>query len=391
MGTTARAVATIAMLGGLAALAACGDGGNAGWRNADGTTPAAAGGPAGISVTAPANGATNVPTAAELALSTANAQAGVVVTDASGAAVEGTLRPDGATWVPATQLKYATTYNVTVTTPTAKTAATTKTSFTTMAKPAKTVSVSTPLSDGKVYGVAMPIVLTFGSDVPKEQRANVERRLLVVSEPAQEGSWNWFSAREVHYRPKEYWQEGTKLTVRAATGGLQLTANAYGAKDVTLHATIGERLEMVTEDSTHTLTVTKQGQVIKSIPISLGKASTPSSSGAMVVMDKNQQEEFTSTDPSDPYQETVYWTQRLTVSGQYLHAAPWSVDAQGKRNVSHGCTNMSTENAKWLYGITHIGDPVTVKGTPRKLDWGNGWTDWDRTWDEYVKGSALAG
>jgi hypothetical protein len=50
---------------------------------------------------------------------------------------------------------------------------------------------------------------------------------------------------------------------------------------------------------------------------------------------------------------------------------------------------MSTENAKWLFGITHIGDPVIVSGTSRKLEWGNGWTDWDRPFDEYVKGSAL--
>ncbi len=50
---------------------------------------------------------------------------------------------------------------------------------------------------------------------------------------------------------------------------------------------------------------------------------------------------------------------------------------------------MSTPNAKYLFALTHIGDPVIVKGTGRNLDWGNGWTDWNRTWDEYVKGSAL--
>ena len=83
------------------------------------------------------------------------------------------------------------------------------------------------------------------------------------------------------------------------------------------------------------------------------------------------------------------FAQRLTWSGQYIHAAPWSVGSQGKRNVSHGCTNVSDGNAKWLYDNTHIGDPVVVRGTPRKLDWGNGWTDWDRPWDQYVKGSAL--
>ena len=50
---------------------------------------------------------------------------------------------------------------------------------------------------------------------------------------------------------------------------------------------------------------------------------------------------------------------------------------------------LSTANAKWLWGLTHIGDPVIVKGTPRPLDWGNGWTDWNKTWDQYVKGSAI--
>ena len=32
---------------------------------------------------------------------------------------------------------------------------------------------------------------------------------------------------------------------------------------------------------------------------------------------------------------------------------------------------------------------ITVKGTERKLQNGNGWTDWNMSWDEYVKGSAI--
>jgi hypothetical protein len=62
---------------------------------------------------------------------------------------------------------------------------------------------------------------------------------------------------------------------------------------------------------------------------------------------------------------------------------------QGHRNVSHGCTNISPENGQWLYDLTHLGDPVIVKGTERQLDWGDGWTDWNVNWEEYLKGSAL--
>jgi lipoprotein-anchoring transpeptidase ErfK/SrfK len=392
MAIKARALATIAALGGLAVLTGCGTAHAATWRGAGGQ---AGGGPAPVAISAPADGATAVPTATELALAGAEgATPSVTLTDAAGTVVPGAVVPGavaggGQTWLPATQLKYGTTYTATVTAPGRPDGR--KVTFTTMAKPAKLVSVTTPLADGQVYGVGLPIVVKFGTAVPKDQRADVERRLFVTSEPAQVGSWNWFNGNEVHYRPQEYWQSGTKLSVRIATGGLSFGPLGYGNKDVTLHATIGDKLEMVTDNATHTMTVTKNDQVVRSIPISLGKPGHASSSGAMVVISKAQVDEFVSTEPGDSYRKTVYWTQRITWSGQYLHAAPWSVGDQGKRNVSHGCTNMSTENAKWLFGITHVGDPVTVKGTERKLEWGNGWTDWGRSWDEYRKGSALAG
>jgi lipoprotein-anchoring transpeptidase ErfK/SrfK len=390
MKTRSRAIGAVAALGGLVligGLTACGTADAAAWHgdrasSSAGPAKSSTAAPPAATINAPADGATNVSTAVELGLTgPAPKTAAVTVTDASGAPVTGSVRPDGSTWVPAAQLKYATRY-------TASVAGGSKVSFTTMAKPAKTVSASLWMKDGATYGVAMPVVVKFGSSIPKEQRAGVERRLQVISDPPQVGAWNWYGGDEVHFRPKEYWQSGTKLTVRLGTGGLAM-AKGYGAKDVVSHATIGDRIEMVTDDSTHKMTVTKNGQVLKVLPVSLGKKSTPSSSGTMVIIEKHQDDLFVSTDPKDPYRTPVHWTQRLTWSGQYIHAAPWSEGEQGKRNVSHGCTNVSLANGKWLFNLTHIGDPVTVKGTPRKLDWGNGWTDWNRSWSEYLKGSAL--
>ncbi|MFD0581732.1 L,D-transpeptidase [Dactylosporangium darangshiense] len=395
MGVSARALATIAALTGVVVLAAGCNGSDevkSKWNGSDG----GAGGPSAsasadlpkAAFAAPADGAGNVSTATELSLQGgpgANAQ--VTLTDASGATVAGALRADGTSWVPSTQLKYGTQYTASVTS--AGDQAGKKITFTTMAKPGKTVNVSTAISDNKTYGVGMPIVVRFGSSVPQELRAAVEKRLLVTSDPPQVGTWYWFNGGEVHYRPKEYWQAGTKINVRLAVGGLQLTKTGWGTKDVTSTFSIGDKIVMTTDDKTHQMTVEQNGQVIKTIPVSLGKAKTPSSSGNMVVMDKNQSELFVGTDPSDPYRETVYWTQRMTSGGEYIHSAPWSVDSQGKRNVSHGCTNVSETNAKYLYNLTKIGDVVIVKNTTRKLAWGNGWTDWDKSWDEYVKGSAL--
>jgi lipoprotein-anchoring transpeptidase ErfK/SrfK len=390
MGTKARTarrlVATIALVGGLAALSACG--GGASWHGAGDPAGSGEGGgkPVPVAVTSPANGATDVPTSTEITLDNAKPDATVTITDAAGETVPGTMRPDGRTWLPGAQLKYGTAYTATVTGEGAD--ETSKVSFTTMAKPGKLNNVSVAMADGKTYGVAMPVVVRFGRDVAKDQRANIEKRLFVTSTPAQVGVWHWFSDTEVHYRPKEYWQSGTQLSVRLATGGLPMGSSAYGNKDVTVSATIGRKLELVTDDATHQMTVIQDGQVVKTVPVSLGKASTPSSSGPMVIMDKNKSEVFRG-DPSDPYEQTVYYVQRTTTGGQYIHAAPWSEGDQGKRNVSHGCTNVSQQNAIWLYDLTLIGDLYTVKGTPRKLAYGDGWTDWAMTWDEYVKGSAL--
>ncbi len=380
-----RPLAALAALGGLAVFAAGCTSATASWQDAGSKPPASVTAP--LTITSPADAATKVPTSTEIAFTVAKGggSAKVTLSDAGGGTVAGAMRADGSSWVPTEQLKYETSYTATVSTG----SATRKVAFTTMSRPGNLVRISTPLGDGAVYGVAMPLVFSFGQAVPKDQRANVERRLFVTSTPMQEGSWNWFSDTEVHYRSKDLWAAGTKLSVRMATGGLPFGGDAYGANDLTIDASIGDKLVMVTDDATHTMTVSKDDQVIKTIPVSLGKPSKPSSSGNMVVMTKNQSEVFSSNEPGDSYTATVSWTQRLTWGGQYIHAAPWSVDDQGHRNVSHGCTNMSTENAKWLYGLSHVGDLYTVKGTGTPLTWGDGWTDWNVSWDEYLKGSAL--
>ena len=147
---------------------------------------------------------------------------------------------------------------------------------------------------------------------------------------------------------------------------------------------------MEVDNATKHMTVTQDGQVVKTIPVSLGKPSTPSSSGTMVVIDKNADYTFdTRREIEDGYVVDVKFAMRLTWGGEFIHAAPWSVRAQGNRNVSHGCVNMSTENAQWLFDQTQVGDPVTIKGTEVDLAWGNGWTDWDVPWEEYLKGSTL--
>ena len=88
--------------------------------------------------------------------------------------------------------------------------------------------------------------------------------------------------------------------------------------------------------------------------------------------------------------DDVEYAMRVTYSGEFIHAAPWSVGSQGYANVSHGCTGMSTANAGWLYNMTQRGDVVEYTGTDRPMEFTNGYGDWNEDFATYAKGSALS-
>ncbi|MGK5681190.1 Ig-like domain-containing protein [Actinoplanes sp. URMC 104] len=350
--------------------------------------------PIDLAVT-PAAGKTDVPVSAEIGFKVAGAKVTqVTLKDSKGAAVAGALREDGTAWVPAAPLKTKQKYvaSVVATTDSGQTA-TKSTTFTTMGKPGRRTGTGLYLFDDKTYGVAMPVVVEFSPGIKKANRAEVERRLFVTTSPAQPGVWSWTSnGTQAYYRGPEFWKPGTTLKVRVALGGLPTGGGRYGDRDRSATAKIGRRFEMKVDNASKKMTVLQDGKTIKTMPVSLGKKSTPSSSGTMVVMDKLVHTIFDTTaelGPEEGYRTPIDYAQRLTWSGQYIHAASWSVGDQGRRNVSHGCVNVSPSNARWLFDRTLVGDPVTVKGTGNELAYGNGWTPWDKPWSEYVKGSAL--
>jgi lipoprotein-anchoring transpeptidase ErfK/SrfK len=354
-----------------------------------------------ISIDGITDGATDVRASTEIAYTVTGASgangATVSLVDDAGKAVAGAPRTDGSSWVPDAQLEYGKKYTATVAASAADgTKGQAKANFTVMAKPANLVDIHSWIADDQVVGVGLPIVASFGLDVPAAKRADVQKRLFVQSDPPQEGIWNWINPHEVHFRPRDYWKVGTKLSVRFATGGLAWgVKDWYGREDLTVKATVGADQRISVDNKTKQMTVTKNGQVVKTAPVSLGKPASPSSSGKLLIMDRNPWSWFDSstfglpvTDPGG-YRTKVDWTMRLTWDGQFIHAAPWSLKDQGKRNVSHGCVNVATDTAHWLYDFVKVGDPVTVVGTETHVPWGDGWTDWDRSWDEYVKGSAI--
>jgi lipoprotein-anchoring transpeptidase ErfK/SrfK len=317
----------------------------------------------------------------------------VTLTDDKGRAVPGRLRDDAGGWVPDQPLEFKTHYTATaVATGEDGKDVTQTTSFSTMGEPHNRVDTGLYLLDGNEYGVAMPVVVEFMTPVDDDYRAAVQKRLFVSTDPPQKGAWSWVSPQHVEYRGEHYWQPGTKITVRAALDGQPLGSGKYGDADRRASASIaGTKVELFIDNATKSLTVKQNDVQTREIPVSLGKASTPSSSGTMVIMTKEEHTVFdTTNEPGvDHYRADISYAMRITWGGEFLHAAPWSVADQGVRNVSHGCVNMSMANAQWLFGVTHVGDPVTVRGTEQELVNGNGFTAWNLSWSDFLKGSAL--
>ena len=343
----------------------------------------------------PATGKKGVPVSAEIGFKVSGGKVtSVALKDSSGKSVSGSLREDGSAWVPAKPLKTNKKYEATVTAvDEAGATKTAGTSFTTMGQPGRRTGTGLYLFDDKTYGVAMPVVVEFSPGIKKKDRAAVQKRMFVKTSPAQPGTWSWTSSgTQAYYRAPDFWKTGTELDVRIAVGGHPTGGGRYGDQDRGAKAKIGRSFVMKVDNKTKKMTAVQDGKTLRTMPVSLGKKSTPSSSGTMVVMEKLAATVFDTTaelGPEEGYRTEIEYAQRITWSGQYIHSAPWSVGAQGRRNVSHGCVNVSPSNARWLFDKTLVGDPITVAGTGDKLAAGNGWTAWDLSWKEFVKGSAL--
>lgn len=345
-------------------------------------------------ITEPQADAKDVPASTGISFTTKDAEdVTVEVKDSAGKEVKGDLSADRKSWLPDGALKYGETYTATVTaTGDDDKPATATSTFTTMGRPAKQIRVVSFLGDNQVVGVGMPLIVKFSRAIPEDYRDDVQRRMTVTAKPAQEGIWHWVSPTEVHYRPKEFWKANSTVSYRVQAGGLPLGDGWYGRSDLSVDIKIGPSFVMTVENRTKRMTVTKDGKAIKTILVSLGKKTTPSSSGTMVVIEKLRKTVFDTLaelGPKEGYRTDIEFAQRLTWGGEFIHAAPWSEGQQGTVNVSHGCVNVSMADGAWLFANTRMGDPITVKGTERKLQNGNGWTDWNMSWDEYVKGSAL--
>jgi Uncharacterized protein conserved in bacteria len=259
--------------------------------------------------------------------------------------------------------------------------------------------------DGGTFGVGQPIVAEFDDSV---DRRVAEATLTVTTNPPVEGAWHWMSDTEAHWRPKEYWKPGTTVTVTANILGVPLVSpkggrTLYGQENKTATFTIGQSKIAKIDNHTKQMQVYINGQHVKTFPVSLGREYAYQSidgrwhdwrtpSGIMVVTEKENPARMRPDLPKDDpewYEQLIPLATRITDSGIYVHAAPWSVADQGVRNVSHGCINVSTENAQWFYDNFGPGDVVEIVNTGINVDVRDGLGDWNLPWDQWLAGSAL--
>ncbi|MFE5940572.1 L,D-transpeptidase [Streptomyces sp. NPDC056470] len=250
------------------------------------------------------------------------------------------------------------------------------------------------------YGVGQPLTARLSHPVDaddRQARAIVEQGLVVRSDPQAGGSWHWVNAQTLHFRPRSFWPAHAVITAHSSLAGVKITDGLYGGRSQALRITTGHRIEAVTDIARFSMTVYRNGQVVRTIPVTTGKDGYRTRTGIKVVLEKqptirmNGQTIGIPSDSPDAYDLEVRHAIRVTWSGEYLHAAPWSSDAHGERNVSHGCTGMSTDDAAWLYRTLNPGDIVRVIDGPGQqvTAFDNGYGDWNLNWPQWRAGSAL--
>jgi lipoprotein-anchoring transpeptidase ErfK/SrfK len=318
----------------------------------------------------------------------------VALTNPDGKAVAGTLSADRRSWTSAEPLGYgkAYTWSGAATGPDQQPVPISG-SFTTVT-PRRQLHATLNIGDNDTVGIAAPIILQFAGHV--SDKAAVERALNVQTSVPTEGSWAWLpddnGGSRAHYRTKDYWRSGTTVSVTAKLYGVAYGGGDYGKEDITTQFTIGRAQIVKADVKSHRMIVIRDGQEVMNFPASYGLGSDPgrhTTNGTHIVMSKSQKVLMTSR-RYGYFNVPMFWAVRVSNNGEFIHANPESVGAQGSANVTHGCINLSTANARQYFDTAMFGDPVEVTNSPTPLTAADGDIyDWTVSWEDWRAMSAL--
>jgi lipoprotein-anchoring transpeptidase ErfK/SrfK len=220
--------------------------------------------------------------------------------------------------------------------------------------------------NGSMVGVARPIYINFARPIANRQLA--QDAVHVSSVPAVPGKFYWASDTQLRWRPLNFWPANTVVNIDA------------GGTKSSFHT--GDALVATADNATHQMTITRNGTVVQTYPISMGKTGHDTPNGIYYVLERFPSIVMDSATYGVPstsaqgYKLTVQNAVRIDNSGNFVHSAPWSTGDQGKRNVSHGCINIAPAAAQWFYDNFGSGDPVIVKNSVGTYSQPDGAQDW---------------
>jgi lipoprotein-anchoring transpeptidase ErfK/SrfK len=320
--------------------------------------------------------------------------ASVEMVNENGGSVDGQLSRDGVHWATTEKLGYNRLYTLTAKARGLGGAATRQLSFQTHSPQNLTMPYAMP-HEGEVVGVGEPVAIQFDENIAN--RAAAEKAIVVTADPPVEGAFYWLNNREVRWRPEHFWKPGTNVNIAVNTYGVDLGNGVFGEDNAHSHFTVGDEVIATADDNTKMVTVRVNGNVVKTMPTSMGKDSTPTASGtyilgvrfAHMIMDSSTY--GVPANSPNGYRTEVDFATQMSYSGVFVHSAPWSVGAQGHTNTSHGCLNVSPSNAQWFFENTKRGDIVEVLNTiGPPLSGTEGLGDWNIPWDQWHAGNAKA-
>ncbi|MBL1082703.1 L,D-transpeptidase family protein [Streptomyces actinomycinicus] len=312
---------------------------------------------------------------------------------ATGAEIPGTLSADGTSWKANGRLERATKYQIAAEAEDAEGRSATANATITTVSPANDFIGHLSPEDGSTVGVGMPVTVSFDKAIG--DKAAVQSEIQVSSSSGQQVVGHWFNDHRLDFRPESYWKPGSTVTVTLTRNGIR--------KTVTFK--IGRSQISTVDTKTKQMTVVRDGKTIKTIPVSSGSPEHPTYNGQMVISEKFRQVHMngasvglTEKDGKPSYDiKAVPHAMRLTDSGTFIHGNYWGNSVFGKVNTSHGCVGLKDvrgggdgrQPAAWFFDNSMTGDVVIVKNSEDKttLAPGNGLSDWNMPWSEWVAGS----
>lgn len=253
-------------------------------------------------------------------------------------------------------------------------------------------------------GVGTIIKIHFDQDIPERARWTITSKMRLSStDPQQDltAPWVWLDGATMAWRPNGFWRGHQTVTVRS-TWGIKNWLMLFPAKDgsrpkrvlsdldsrygltltdrVRLTINIGADQRFLVDANTHEGVVKRDGETVRRVPVSLGMPGWETYSGVKTFMEAYEEKRLYNPGQWDV---TVPYAIRLTLSGEFLHSAPWN-GSIGSANLSHGCTNLTIDDARWMYENIQYGDPaIYVNGVGEPPLWDGDGAGWNLSWAQW--------